>query len=235
MNYLKQSIGILINQEELHLRHAFLTQDKQMELKKSNKFSNVPKEFWEAHIWIERQATKHPEVPLVVVLEASGMYHQPFIHFLNEHGYSLYVILPAKTKAPNSAVNSKVKKREIVTLAQIGLSNKPAKWTMPDPSMRTLKELSHELMQRKRDLLRINKQLKIKEGRRDPNPIMIDRLRNYSQFLEGQINEINHDFSNLIEQDPKLNDPISKISQARGLDPITLATLISESDGFVEG
>jgi len=234
MNYLKQSIGILVNLEELHLRHAFLTLDKQIELKKSNRFSNVPKEFWEAHIWIEKQTTKHPEVPLVIILEAAGTYHQPFIHFLNERGYSQYVVLPAKTEVPNAPLKTKVKKREIVTLAQIGLSNKPSKWGMPDPSMRTLKELSHELMQRKRDLLRIDKQLKIKEGRREPNLRIIERLRNYSRFLEGQISETNHDFRTLIEQDPKLSDPISQISQIRGLDPITLATLISESDGFVE-
>ncbi|MEZ4848965.1 MAG: hypothetical protein R3B93_10185 [Bacteroidia bacterium] len=233
MSYLKQSIGVIVNREEIYLRHAFLTKENQFEIKKSKTILNTPKEFWQAGICLENQIGNHPEVPTAVVLEAVGQYHQPIIHFLNEQGYSVYVILSKATNGEESPMGLKANKLELNTLVQKGLSGKLTQWDIPSESMRTLKGLSHELIQRKKDFRRASKQLKTKESKQQPIPNMIDRLKRYIVFLEKQIEEINHDFLKFIGQDEQLKGPISRMSQTYGLDKVMLATLVSESDGFV--
>jgi len=235
MSFLRQSIGIHVQREELHLRHAFLKEDKQIEMKSSKKLPNTPKEYWEAHMWIENQLGKHPEVPLLVVLEAGGMYHQPVIQFLNEKGYSLYVILPEKPEAEGQQAipKSKAGGYKVSELVEMGLTGKLCKWEVQDSSMRKLRELSFELIQRKKDVTRASKRLKVKEGSREPNANIIRRLKSYIQLLDKQVVEINEDLRKLIDQDKQLNEPIDRISKTRGLDRVTLSTLISESDGYV--
>lgn len=233
MKYLKQSIGVLVNLDEIHLRHAFLTEEKQVEIKKSKRFSNTANEFWETHIWIENQIGKHPEVPTIVILEAANKYHQPIIHFLSEQGYSVYVVLPKTPPKAKATSSTRVKKAEIKTLAEKGLNGILTKWDVPQESQRALKELSNELIHRKKELLRANKKLKAKQKLRETMPNMVDRLNSYNAFLSEQIVEINRDFNDLIVQDSQLNGPITSISESYGLNPITLATMISESDGYV--
>jgi transposase len=186
-------------------------------------------------MWIENQMGKHPEVPLVVILEAAGMYHQAIINFLYDKGYSLYVVLPEKPgpEIPIPVPRSKAGRVEMAELVKTGLGGNLKKWEAPDSSMRKLKGLSQELIQRKKDLARATKRLKAKKGSRDPITTMIKRLENYTAFLEKQIAEINLDIKNLVEKDPELHKPIERISQTRGLDRITLATLVSETDGYV--
>jgi transposase len=234
MTYRKQSVAILVSHDELHLRHSYLTEDNQVEIKKSRKLPNTPREHWEAHAWIENQMAKHPEVPLVVVLEAAGMYHQAIINFLYEKGYSLYVILPAKPGegTPVPVPRSKAGNLDMGTLSQIGLNGKLLKWELPGFGMKKLRLLSRELIQRKKDLMKINKQLKIREGSKQPAETTIARLKAFSALMEKQVAEINQEIGKLMESDRELSKPIDHFAKTRGLDRITLATLISETDGY---
>lgn len=230
MKPVKQCIAILVTEDELHLKHAYKRADGQIDLKKSNRLANTPSRHWESHVWIENQMSKLPEVPLVVVMEAAGMYHQAIINYLYAKGYSQYLMLPEKVSGDKQIPRSKSGKYDLSYLLHAGLTKGYLhKWEVPASESRRLHNLSMELVHRKRDLYRVSNLLKSKAGSSDAPKSMINRLHSFEKFVKDQISDINHDIQELLVNE---NWSIDELASIHGLDKVTLATLISESDGY---
>ena len=60
-------------------------------------FSNTLKGFSELSLWIKKLHTE-PAIPLVICLEATGVYHENCALYLFEKGYDVSIILPNKAK-----------------------------------------------------------------------------------------------------------------------------------------
>ncbi len=70
--------------------------EQQVTIKATHKFENNPKGFTLFLDWVKKH-NKQP-IPVVFLVEASGVYHEQLAWYLFEHNQSVSVILPNKAK-----------------------------------------------------------------------------------------------------------------------------------------
>src|SRR5436305_11458292 len=94
---LKYCVGIAVSKTELQCCISVIDQLQKVTVRSSAKFTNTTTGFTRLHQWISTRH-KNKEVPLVVVMEATGIYYQQIAMYLSEQHYALRVVLPNKAK-----------------------------------------------------------------------------------------------------------------------------------------
>jgi len=94
--YLKQSLGIDVSKLNLSLSLGFLNGMLEKEFDSHPDVSNDLKGYKELLKWLK--ASVDSEVELLVVMEATGVYHQGIAHYLYEQGYSVCVMQSGRVK-----------------------------------------------------------------------------------------------------------------------------------------
>ena len=93
----KYCVGIDVSKNNVQCCISLIDQLQKVTVKSSKKFTNNKVGFMELHQWII-QHHKHKEVPLVVVMEATGIYYEQLSMYLFKQQYALSVVLPNKAK-----------------------------------------------------------------------------------------------------------------------------------------
>jgi transposase len=94
--YLKYSLGVDVSKEEHHVCLSVIDQVQKVTIKASRKFANTSKGFEQLLDWLKKNR-KLP-LPLSIVLEASGVYHEALAWFLHQQHFDLSIVLPNKAK-----------------------------------------------------------------------------------------------------------------------------------------
>ena len=94
---LKYCVGIDVSKTELQCCISVIDQLQKVTVKASAKFTNTTTGFTRLHQWISTRH-KNKEVPLVVVMEATGIYYEQIAMYLSDQHYALRVVLPNKAK-----------------------------------------------------------------------------------------------------------------------------------------
>ena len=82
-----------------------LMDDLAVDLVAHKVFKNTENGFCTLLLWLKKY--RCPEVPLRFVMEATGVYHQKFVYFLDEKGYEVSVVLPNKISNYQRALDVK--------------------------------------------------------------------------------------------------------------------------------
>src|SRR5690606_36154583 len=93
---LKYALGIDGSKDKLDV--CFLSHDTQQQskVKAQHKFSNTAAGFKELVNWISKH--KKEELPLTILMEATGVYYEKLAIYLVEQGFDVSVVLPNKAK-----------------------------------------------------------------------------------------------------------------------------------------
>lgn len=94
MKVLKQVLGIDVAQKELVVTLGRLNDDLSIELCAYSVFKNTDKGFLKLSQWIDKLTDKTTKVRYV--MEATGVYHEKFAHYLDEKKEDLSIVLPNK-------------------------------------------------------------------------------------------------------------------------------------------
>jgi transposase len=106
---IKYSIGIDISMKSFHVCLSSIDLMQHIKVNSSTTFANNQKGFKALHVWIEKHY-KQKELPLVIVLEATGVYYEQCAMYLFKAGYNVSVILSNKAKKYLQATGIKSKK-----------------------------------------------------------------------------------------------------------------------------
>jgi transposase len=109
---LKYCVGIDVSKSELQCCISVIDQLQKVTVKSSCKFANTKTGFTRLHQWITT-GHKQEEVPLVVVMEATGIYYEQIAMYLFEQHYAINVILPNKAKKYPQSTGLKSKNDQI--------------------------------------------------------------------------------------------------------------------------
>jgi transposase len=131
-----------------------------------------------------------------VVMEATGVYHEPLAHALYEYGIKVSIVNPAYVRdfAKGLGVRSKTDKKDSMVLARYGASVHPDLWQPDPPEIRELKALLSRLaaleLDIQRELNRLEKAQISQASTRVLQSIesMVQHLRTEKQQLEADIN-----------------------------------------------
>ena len=80
MSKLKQSVGIDISKDKLDVCFSVIDTTQKVTIKATRKFANHAKGFQELNEWVVKHGD--PSLPIVYVMEATGVYYEQLAWFL---------------------------------------------------------------------------------------------------------------------------------------------------------
>jgi transposase len=147
---IKYSVGIDISMKSFHACLSVIDCQQQVKVKASRKFTNNATGFKELQNWIQKQY-KQNDIPLQIVMEATGVYYEQSAMYLFKQGFTVAVALPNKAKKylQSTGLKSKNDKIDARGLAQMGAEQKLEPWQPMNEFFYILRALTrhHESLQ----------------------------------------------------------------------------------------
>jgi transposase len=165
---------------------------------------NTPEGFTELRDGLIRQ--KVPDLGQVhLILEATGVYHEPVALWFFAAGASVSVVNPAQTKAfgQGLAVRTKTDARDSHVLARYGALVQPALWQPPTPEIRELHALIARLDAVEADLRREQNRQEKAEVVPRPAPVT-ESLTQHIDFLKAEATRLQTALQDHIDRHPSL-------------------------------
>ena len=229
---LKQCLGIDVSKLGLSLSLGHLTSALTKEFTSHPDVPNDISGFRALHHWLSRMLD--PTVNFIIVMEATGVYHQNIAHYLHKKGYGVCVMQSGRVKryAQSLDQRSKTDALDSRMLSMLGLERTLRLWQPPSPDLLELKALSRERSALLKDkTVETNRQGAIESGvykNRSAAKRHIQRLR----LLEFQINDIEDQMHELVAAHPALKKKIDFMRSIPGISFISAATVAGETLGF---
>lgn len=230
----KYSVGIDVSRPELEVCFKEMSADQATKVKGSRKFPNTPGGFRQLHQWIGKRR-RDGSVPLAVVMEATGVYHERLAHYLHQQGYTLSVVLPSRSSDYRKSLGYKSKTDKIdgKGLAQMGAERQLRPWTPPTGQMLEMRALCRYKDTLEKAKTRFRNRLHAQHCSAHASPLVIKLLEDQIKCLDGQIKEVGSALGRLVGQRGSLGDRIRKVAGSiKGAGVASLASIVAETNGF---
>lgn len=229
---LKHSIGIDVSKDSLSICGCKLQFDLTREYEYLEDHPNSKLGFEKILNWIN--SIREEDVEPVILLEATGVYHERLAEFMYSSGISVSIMQSGRVKryAQSLDQRSKTDLLDSKMLCMLAIERPLKLWVPPSPTMRILRVLSRErsLIVLERSTLK-NRNKSIEEGsyihKRSKR-----RLSSRMKMLNTQIEEIEKEMQQLVEQDEELKRKISYLQSIPGISFIASAAVVGETLGF---
>ncbi len=233
MNILKQTIGIDIAYQSFNACFGTINTQQQNTLSPARSFKNSPAGFKLFLRWLKKLILSD-NIPLVVVMEATGVYYEQLAHFLSQQGYHVAVILPNKIRNYAKSLQSKSKTDPLdaAVITRFGLERQLTLWTPPSETIKALRDLCREYHCLKTTITQIKNQLHALNSSFKPHRESFKRKTQLLKFLERQVALIKKELHSLVKTEPDLAHRLKNIKTAKGLGDITILTVLAETRCF---
>jgi transposase len=184
--------------------------------------------------WIGKRAEK--SLDFLMVLEATGVYHEKLLHLVYDLGYKVSLVHPKRAKDFSKTVLVKKVTDKIASkyLATMGLEKKLPLWQKPEKVYRNLRVLTRESSQLQEKITMIKNELEAEDYRQDENAKTAGRLKTELKLLVKQKKEVLIEITALINSDPILKIKTPYVTSPIGVGILTAATVIAETQGFAQ-
>lgn len=229
---LKQTVGIDVAQKELVVSLGCLLEDLSSRITGYKTFTNNPKGFAELIKWVEKLT--HKEAPLRFIMEATGVYHEALAYFLDDHGYTLSVVLPNKMVNffRTLEINTVTDKSMSEAIARFGLEKNLQNWNRPDPKYKSLRQLTRERDQLIEQRTMVKNQIHAERAEAEPNKGTLSRANKLLSLLNSQIAAVGDDIQSTLKANPQVRKEVEKLVTIPGIGELTAVTVLAETNGF---
>lgn len=231
---LKYVIGGDVSKPELEICFKTLYAGQVTKIKGSRKFPNSEKGFMALHKWIEKRR-KDQLVPVVVVLEATGVYHENCAHFFHEKGYLVSIVLPTQSTyfLKSQGNKSKTDKIDASGLAQMGAERQLRIWTPPSKHLMEIRNLSRHKDALEKTKTQMNNRLHAHSSSFQANDLIVKQLKEQIEYLDEQIAAIALAIDQALETQSGFGQKVEKIANSiNGVGKATVACIAAEALGF---
>lgn len=232
MNVLKQVLGVDVAQKELVVTLGRLNQQLEVELYSRRKFANKETGFAALLKWLKKNTIEG--VSLRVVMEATGVYHQKFAYYLDDHQIDLTVVLPNKISNYMRTLSVKTITDDTCAdaITLFGLERKLENWKRPKKIYRILQQLTRERDQIVCERVVIKNQIHAEKAEAAPNTRSISRLTQRLRLMNKQEKEIKLDIEECLRSDQSVKDIVDTICTIPGIGTLTAVIILAETNGF---
>jgi transposase len=228
----KQVAGIDVAQKELVVCLGRMYDDWSPQLYAHKTFANTIKGFVSLLLWLKKMADE--AIPVRVVMEATGVYHESLAYFLDDKGYEISIILPNKISNYFRTLDVKTitdkTASEAITL--FGLERKLDCWQKPKAVFKKLRQLTREREQIVQERTMVKNQLHAEQTEAEPNTKSIHRVKERIKMLNKQEKEIKDEITVLIKKDEQMEEITNIICSVTGVGLLTAAIILGETNGF---
>lgn len=232
MNVVKQVLGIDVAQKELVVTLGRMHDDFSIELYAHSVFRNKETGIVALLKWVKKLTVQ--EVKVHYVMEATGVYHQKFAYYLNEHGFDVSIVLPNKISNYMRTLENKTitDKTCSEAIARFGLERKLELWVRPAKIYKQLQQLTRERDQIVTERVVAKNQLHAEESEAEPNESSVKRIKERIKLLSRQENEIKYEIYQIVRSKEDLLEEIENICTIPGVGELTAVTVLAETNGF---
>jgi len=230
---IKQNVGVDISKDDFKVCFYHLDTKGKKYIKGTRTFKNTLAGFLAFMEWIEKKRVLELEV--WVTVEATGVYYENLVHFLDDNGYFVSVILPNQSKAYAKSLNLKTKtdKVDAKMLGQLGIERDLMRWQAVSVQMRLLKQLTRDRVSLLEEKVVLNNKLHALDYSFAPHKAVIKRMKQRLKLVVKQISEVEKEVQKAIQADELLHQKVANICKIKGLGLVPVGTVIAETNGFV--
>jgi len=230
---LKYCIGLDVSSNDFHACLSVIDRLQKVTVKGSSKFTNNAKGFSEFEAWLIKQH-KQKEIPLVVVMEATGVYYENLALFLHLKGYNVSVVLPNKAKKYLQATGLKSKNDSIDAqgLSRMGSEQALELWQPKDEYFYQLRSLTRQHQSLQELKTNISNQLHADQHGMYQNEVVTRQLKLLIKTINHQIEDIENAIEDHLNKDKHVAELVVGITKIKGLGALTVAVILAETNGF---
>ncbi len=229
---LKQCLGIDVSKHALSLSFGVLTEDLTKEFTLHADVTNDQEGFKEIGSWLRGQVDQKAD--LIIVMEATGVYHQGIAHYLHDLGYRVSIMQSGRVKryAQSLDQRSKTDALDSRMLSMLGLERNLRAWHPPSAELQQLKALSRERSNLlKSRTVETNRQEAISSSSYH-NVAFTKRHQQRMALIKEQIQAIEEEMRKLVAGSETLQTGINYLESIPGVSFIAAATVVGETLGF---
>ena len=232
MSNLKYAVGIDLAKKEFKACLSVIDTQQKVTVKASSSFANSPSGFAALLQWVSKHGKE--ALPVLYLMEATGIYYEPLAWFLYQKAQPLTVILPNKAKKYLQSLGLKSKNDRIDAqgLSRLAAQQQHRLWQPLSQQIYVLRSLTrlHQSLTQHRTAL--SNQLQASEWSMYELKLVREGLSNALETIDKELLVLEKQIKQLIEQDALLKDKYEKISIIKGVGLLTFAVLVAETNGF---
>lgn len=230
---LKYSVGLDVSSKKINACFSIIDEKQKVVFKSSTIICNTLKGFLVLEDWISKH--KKEVIPLVICMEATGIYHENCAYYLYEKGFDVSIILPNKAKKYLEAIGLKSKNDSIDAkgLSQMGAEQCLEPWEPMGTFFYELRLLTrqHQNITELKTVLK--NQLDALSFAMHHLDSVTNQLEQTITLFETQLKELNKEIKAHLKSNEEVNSKVENILQMKGLGVLTLSTILAETNGFV--
>ena len=233
MKHLKYGSGIDMSKEKFDACLGLTSQEGGFQKVSTMQFTNSIAGFKQYCVWIKKHC-KYP-LPLVHLMEATGIYYENLAMYLVvQEQQMVSVVLPNKVKKYKESLGFKSKTDGIDALAisQMCCEQTLRPWKAPDAKMYGMRLITRQIESITAQTTAVKNQLEALTHSMFQNKQVEKLLDNQVKFLNKQKAELLKSLEQLIANDPELKVKFDNIKIIKGLDTLSIATVVAETNGF---
>lgn len=229
---LKYSVGLDVSSKKINACFSIIDQKQKVVFKSSTIICNTLKGFVVLEEWISKH--KKEVIPLVICMEATGIYHENCAYYLYEKGFDVSIILPNKAKKYLEAIGLKSKNDSIDArgLSQMGAEQCLELWEPMGTFFYELRLLTrqHQNVTELKTVLK--NQLDALSFAMHHLDSVTNQLEQTITLFETQLKELNKEIKAHLKSNEEVSSKVENILQMKGLGVLTLSTVLAETNGF---
>jgi transposase len=227
-------MGLDISAKTIYACISVIDAAQKVTVKSSCKVDNTPAGFRQLAQWVNKHH-KLKDIPLVVCMEATGVYYENCALYLFKQGYSVSVLLPNKAKSWMKAegIKSKNDKIDAQGLSKMGAEKALELWQPAAEYYYELRAMTRQHQSLQEFKTAVNNQLHAEEHGMYKNKLVIKQLKQQIKFIEKQIADLETAIAAHVTSDKEVAERVHNICKIKGLGILTVAVILAETNGFV--
>ena len=230
---IKYALGIDVSMKSFNVCLSSIDVLQQVKVKSSSSFANNSKGFKSLHQWIEKHY-KQKDVPLIISLEATGVYHEQCAMYLFKGGYNVAVVLPNKAKKYLQAIGlrSKNDKIDAQGLSRMAAEQSLELWQPMSDFFYCLRSLTRQQQSLQELKTSLSNQLHAHEHSVIEVKEVVNQLKQLIIKIDKQIQAIHDAIERHLNSDPVVSKKVKNIATIKGVGLSTIAVIVAETNGF---
>ncbi len=225
----KQSVGIDVSKDDFVVRLFHRHHSGRLLRRNKKMFSQSPKGFARFKEWLDKFLLR--DVATLMVLEATGVYHESLAHFLHRHDFPISIVLPNKVKAYAKSFNEKSKTDQLDAdlLARMGAERNLAHWQPAHPNLRQIKALVRQRQVFVQERTMMTNRLHATQHSEDAWPEVMERYQLFIDQLNEQVQQLDQQIDHLRKNDRSLNEQVQLLTSIPGVGVVSAVNVLAES------
>ncbi len=229
---LKYSVGLDVSSKKINACISVIDDKQKVIAKSSTVISNTLKGFSSLEEWILKH--KKETIPVVICMEATGIYHENCAYYLYGKAFDVSIILPNKAKKYLEAIGLKSKNDSIDAkgLSQMGAEQCLELWEPMGTFFYELRLLTrqHQNVTELKTVLK--NQLDALSFAMHHLDSVTNQLEQTIILFESQLKELDKEIKKHLKSNKEVYDKTENILKMKGLGVLTLSTVLAETNGF---